>query len=139
MTLYETDTFEYRKLSDLLRTMADFYDKVINPHETRVACEFFRVAYYGRGFPVFWRDRAFVYRGRECDNIRDFTERMQNRFPGCVTLKTMDVPSREILQSEGCTCRCVWNTISELFGLNVFLLIDSFIFDRLFFVLIIFC
>lgn len=100
LTLYETDTFEYRKMSDLLRSMAGFYDKIISPHETRVPCEYFRVAYYGGGYPVFWRNKAFVYRGKECDNIRDFTERMQNRFPGCLTLKTMDSPGREMLDSD---------------------------------------
>ncbi|OQV18060.1 Dedicator of cytokinesis protein 1 [Hypsibius exemplaris] len=99
-TLYESDTYEYQKMSELLRSMAGFYDKVISPHETRVPCEYFRVAYYGGGFPVFWRNKAFVYRGKECDNIRDFTERVQNRFPGCVTLKTMDPPSKDILESD---------------------------------------
>lgn len=80
--------------------MASFYDKVISPQETRVPCEYFRVAHYGKGFPTFWRNKAFVYRGKECDNIRDFTERMQNRFPGCVTLKTMDPPDEKITDSE---------------------------------------
>ncbi|XP_055336852.1 LOW QUALITY PROTEIN: dedicator of cytokinesis protein 1-like [Paramacrobiotus metropolitanus] len=100
LTLYETDVFDYRKLSDVLQRMAAFYDKIISPQQMRTPCEYFRVAYWGRGFPAAWRNKAFVYRGAECENIRDFTDKQMQRFPGCISLKTMDPPGNEIKESD---------------------------------------
>lgn len=119
LTLYESDTYDYRQLSALLKRMAEFYDKVISPQEARVPCEYFRVAYYGRGFPMFWRNKAFVYRGKECDNIRDFTERQQNRFPECVTLKTMKAPEKEVSDSEKMYLQ-VWAIFADFPVFNIF-------------------
>lgn len=54
---YEEETFDYLQLSVLLRRMAKFYDCIVK--QLRPEPEYFRVAYYGRGHPVFLQNKVF--------------------------------------------------------------------------------
>jgi dedicator of cytokinesis protein 1 len=73
-TQYEEVTFEYPKLAELLSTMSKFYNNIMT--ELRPQPEYFRVAFYGRGFPAFLQNKVFIYRGRGFERLPDFQARM---------------------------------------------------------------
>jgi dedicator of cytokinesis protein 1 len=50
------ESFSYSKLPKLHRQMASFYDKILD--KVRYEPEYFRVAFYGLGFPTFLQDKV---------------------------------------------------------------------------------
>lgn len=52
-TLYETQFFDYKALSDILKYQAKFYDNILT--QLRPEPEYFRVGFYGLSFPLFVR------------------------------------------------------------------------------------
>ena len=56
---YEEQVHDLQQLSALLRRMADFYDKIMS--KLRPGPEYFRVAYYGRGFPPFLQNKVMCF------------------------------------------------------------------------------
>ncbi|XP_064601988.1 dedicator of cytokinesis protein 1-like isoform X2 [Liolophura sinensis] len=95
--LYETEQFDYQKLSDVLRKQAGFYDCILR--QMRPDPEYFRVGYYGRGFPSFLQNKVFIYRGKEYERLSDFNARLQNLFPNAQLMRTLSAPGEDILQS----------------------------------------
>lgn len=53
---YEEEVMDYTQLSELLRRRARFYDCIMK--QVRPEPEYFRVAYYGRGFPAFLQNKV---------------------------------------------------------------------------------
>ena len=47
---------DLHQLSELLRKMAEFYDNIRT--KLRPEPEYFRVAYYGKGFPAFLQNKV---------------------------------------------------------------------------------
>ena len=86
-------TYEYNKLSALLRRCADWYDNVLN--NERYYPSVFRVAYYGNKFPPELANQEFVYRGAPLEQIIDFSSRVKQKFPGVQLLDLKTVPSAE--------------------------------------------
>jgi dedicator of cytokinesis protein 3 len=78
---------------------ARFLDNILT--ELRPEPEYFRVGYYGRGFPSFLRNKVFIYRGLEYEKIGTFTNRLQSEFPQSSLLKKSGPPDETILNSEG--------------------------------------
>ncbi|KAF2367981.1 DHR-1 domain [Trinorchestia longiramus] len=77
--LYRRHLFDYHRLSEVLQLQAAFYQKILT--EKRYENEYFRVGFYGMGLPLFVRNKAFIYRGLEYEQIGTFTERIQSEFP----------------------------------------------------------
>ena len=77
--LYRKTLFDYHRLSEVLNTQAAFYQKILTGK--RYSNEYFRVGFYGLGLPLFVRNKAFIYRGLEYEQIGAFTERIQSEFP----------------------------------------------------------
>ncbi|KAJ8317295.1 hypothetical protein KUTeg_005199 [Tegillarca granosa] len=98
VNLYETELFDYERLSFVLKRQADLYSCIIK--ELRPDPEYFRVGYYGRGFPEFLQNIVFIYRGKEYERLSDFNARMQTLFPNAELLKTLSPPSDEIKESD---------------------------------------
>lgn len=96
---YETRLYDYNKLSHILRMQATFYDHILT--QLRPEPEYFRVGYYGQGFPLFLRNRVFVHRGLEYERIGAFTQRLQHEFPGANIMTKNTPPGDAILSSEG--------------------------------------
>ncbi|XP_074643938.1 dedicator of cytokinesis protein 1-like [Tubulanus polymorphus] len=94
---YESETFDYDQLSDLLTQQAQFYKKIIT--EMRPEPEYFRVGFYGKGFPSFLENKVYVFRGKEYERLSDFAVRLQNQFPNSQLLKTLTTPGDEIMES----------------------------------------
>ncbi|XP_012229895.1 dedicator of cytokinesis protein 1 isoform X2 [Linepithema humile] len=94
---YEEETFDYLQLSVLLRRMAKFYDCIVK--QLRPEPEYFRVAYYGKGHPVFLQNKVFVYRGKEYERLSDFCSRTLNQLPNAEQMNKLCPPAMEMLES----------------------------------------
>eukprot|EP00742_Colponemidia_sp_Colp-10_P004488 GILJ01004791.1.p1 GENE.GILJ01004791.1~~GILJ01004791.1.p1 ORF type:complete len:1775 (+),score=309.30 GILJ01004791.1:791-5326(+) len=95
---YETELYDYPRLSLMLREQASYFDSIIS--QERFFASHFRVAYYGKGFDAEYRDKEFVYRGCELENVMDFTARIRTQFPNAKMLKSTDVPDTDIRESD---------------------------------------
>lgn len=96
---YEKETFDYERLSELHQRLAEFYDSIMK--HTRLEPEYFRVGYYGKGFPRFLQNKVFVYRGKEYERLADFNARIMNEFPKAELLNKLTPPGDEIRNSDG--------------------------------------
>ncbi|XP_073969012.1 dedicator of cytokinesis protein myoblast city isoform X3 [Rhodnius prolixus] len=96
---YDEMTHDYHRMSIILRRMADYYDKIIT--KLRPDPEYFRVAYYGRGFPPFLQNKVFVYRGKEYERLSDFCTRTLNQLPTAELMNTLTPPGEDITESNG--------------------------------------
>lgn len=81
---YENTTFDYVRLSEILTRQAGYIDSIAK--KERYFPEYFRVGYYGRGFPASVRNHQFVFRGMEWEKIASFIERIQNKHPNAEIL-----------------------------------------------------
>lgn len=60
MRHFEEETMDYTQLSALHCRMSQFYDYII--HQQRHKPTYFRVAYYGKGFPSFLSNKVSYLR-----------------------------------------------------------------------------
>ncbi|KAM0753228.1 hypothetical protein T439DRAFT_342381 [Meredithblackwellia eburnea MCA 4105] len=95
---YETSTFNYSRLSELLILESELYASIAK--SDRHFGEFFRVAFYGTRFPLSVSGKQFVYRGNEWETLGAFTQRMLNKHPGAQLLKTSTIPSEEVYAAD---------------------------------------
>ncbi|XP_050533759.1 dedicator of cytokinesis protein 3 isoform X2 [Daktulosphaira vitifoliae] len=95
---YEKHLFDYTRLSAVLKMQAKFCDNILT--QLRPESEYFRVGFYGQGFPLFVRNKIFVYRGLEYEHMETFTQRLQTEFPTAQLLTKNTPPSQNILQSD---------------------------------------
>lgn len=94
---YKSQTFEYTKLSTLLQRMSNFYDNVLN--KLRTEPKYFRIAYYGRGFPFYLQNKVFIYRGDEFENLNGISKCILTQFPKAVIMQQELSPGSEITES----------------------------------------
>ncbi|KAG8178683.1 hypothetical protein JTE90_011611 [Oedothorax gibbosus] len=97
-TQYENEVFDYIQLSTLLKRMAEFYDSIMK--QVRPEPEYFRVAYFGRGFPPFLQNRVFVYRGNAYEPLSDFSSRLLNQYPLAKLMTKLSPPGEDITESK---------------------------------------
>ncbi|XP_055588289.1 dedicator of cytokinesis protein 3 isoform X2 [Uranotaenia lowii] len=97
-TFYERKRYDYNRLSDVLTQEAKFFQNILT--QLRPEPEYFRVGYYGTGFPSFVRNKQFIYRGLEYERIAAFIQRLQIEFPAAQILdKKHYPPDSSILNS----------------------------------------
>ncbi|XP_031352316.1 dedicator of cytokinesis protein 1-like isoform X2 [Photinus pyralis] len=96
---YKEETFDYEQLSELHKRMALFYEDIMR--KLRTTPEYFKVAYYGRGFPIFLQNKTFIYRGKEYERLADFSSRTLNEYPNAELLNKLTPPGDDILESNG--------------------------------------
>ncbi|XP_033744691.1 dedicator of cytokinesis protein 4-like isoform X3 [Pecten maximus] len=104
------ERLEYRKLSQVLQKQAAFFSKILDGVEVvedgqkkyypRQKPSFFRVAYYGRNFPPFVRNKAFVYRGNECLKLQDIINQLTEEFPTATIMNKNTDPTEEMKEGE---------------------------------------
>lgn len=94
--IYKQDTFEYGKLSALHGQISEFYQKIMSGKRT--AHKYYQVGYYGghATVPVEFLNKAFVYRGRENEQIREFCDRIQAQFPKAKLVVKATTPTKEM-------------------------------------------
>ena len=93
MMVYERETFEFEKLSTLLQRMSLFYQNIMN--KLRHENHYFRVGFYGRGFPAFLQNKVFIFRGRVFETLPDFKSRISDQYPNAEMMTRMDAPTEE--------------------------------------------
>ncbi|KAJ5078342.1 dedicator of cytokinesis [Anaeramoeba ignava] len=80
---YINHTYNYIKLSDLLLKESTFYKQIMTVE--RFFSSYFRVGYYGKGFETEElkeiKNKEFVYRGAELEQLSVFIERIKQKFP----------------------------------------------------------
>ncbi|KAM7361679.1 dedicator of cytokinesis protein myoblast city isoform 1-T2 [Cochliomyia hominivorax] len=96
---YENEIYDYIKLADLLKKMALFFEKILK--ELRHTSEYFRVCFYGLGFPRFLQNKAYIYRGKEYERLSDFSTRILVQHPQAELMHTLEIPGEDITQGEG--------------------------------------
>ncbi|ORX96112.1 hypothetical protein K493DRAFT_337071 [Basidiobolus meristosporus CBS 931.73] len=96
---YEHVIFDYGKLASILRTRAQLYENIL--HKERYYSEYFRVGFYGKGFPISVRNKQYIYRGLAWEKISAFCDRIQNKHPSAQLLNSNGAPSEAILNSNG--------------------------------------
>lgn len=87
---YEHTTYNYSKLADILQKQAEFFNNIMK--KERYFTEYFRVGFYGKGFPTSLRNKQFIYRGLEWEKISSFVERIQSRHPNAKLLPPKSAP-----------------------------------------------
>ena len=71
--------FDYYKLSNILTLQASAYQNILStfrPHP-----EYFKVSFIGASYPLFVRNKEFIYRGLDFEKIADFVQRISTEFP----------------------------------------------------------
>ncbi|XP_067619455.1 dedicator of cytokinesis protein 1 isoform X2 [Eurosta solidaginis] len=96
---YENEIYDYLKLAKLLTKMAQFFEKILN--ELRHTSEYFRVCFYGLGFPRFLQNKAFIFRGEEYERLSDFCSRILVQHPQAELMQTLEAPGEDITQTDG--------------------------------------
>lgn len=74
---YETKLYDYNKLSEILITEAKFFQNILT--QIRPEPEYFRVGFFGKGFPLFVRVRLKLIKQR-LKIIENFYFRTSNLF-----------------------------------------------------------
>lgn len=103
---YEEETFDYEHLSKLHSQMAEFYRSIMQTDRPKP--EYFRVGYYGRGFPQFLQNKVFVYRGKEYERLADFNSRILNEFPKAELLRKLTPPGEDVTESDRQCILVLW-------------------------------
>ena len=97
MYVYEKETFEFEKLASLLKRMSSYYENIMQKH--RNENYYYRVGFYGRGFPAFLQNKIFIFRGKIFESLADFKSRIADQYPNAEMMNKMDPPSEEEKES----------------------------------------
>ncbi|XP_049300946.1 dedicator of cytokinesis protein 1 isoform X1 [Anopheles funestus] len=95
---YENEVYDYLSLSEQYKKMSLFYESILRT--TRYESIYYRVTFYGTGFPEFLRNKEFVYRGNEYEDAGSFNMRILSQHPRAELLTTL-TPGSEILECDG--------------------------------------
>ena len=71
--------YDYYKLSNILTLQSSAFQNILTtfrPHP-----EYFKVSFFGGSYPLFVRNKEFIYRGLDFEKISDFTHRLCAEFP----------------------------------------------------------
>lgn len=96
---YERISFDYERLSEVLAHQSSLYLKIVKTD--RYFSEYFRVAFYGQGFPPSVQNRQFVYRGYEWEKFAAFCDRMHNKHPNAQIIPSQAISTDELAYAEG--------------------------------------
>ncbi|XP_061710006.1 dedicator of cytokinesis protein 3 isoform X3 [Cydia pomonella] len=97
-TLYEQKLCDYARLAHCLRTHATFLDSILT--QLRPEPEYFRVGFYGKGCPLFVRNKQFVYRGYDYERIGAFTQRLQSEYVAAHIMMRNTPPDDSIIAND---------------------------------------
>ncbi|KAK3780750.1 hypothetical protein RRG08_001856 [Elysia crispata] len=90
---YES-TFQYKKLGHILRLHATFLDRILEGRKLRQDPSYYRVAYYGKTFPPYVKNKSFIYRGDECLKLTTLMNQLTTEYP-TATIMTSNQPPPE--------------------------------------------
>lgn len=91
--------YDYVMVAKYLELEASLYERVMK--ESRLVKEYFRVGYYGKGFPSTVQGKEYIYCGKLLERIGDFSERILSKFPNAELMKSTEPPKKEERESPG--------------------------------------
>ena len=74
--------------------------------EFRPEPEYYMVGFFGRSFPLFVRNKHFIYRGLDYEKISDFTARLLKEFPDASLCTVSSPPEEELKTQETQSIQC---------------------------------
>lgn len=95
---YEYRSVNYTRLAEVLVHQAALYQKIASTERTYPA--YFRVAYYGEGWPTSLRQKMFVYRGLDWEKFAAFCDRLHQKHPKATLIKSINTPGDDVRFSE---------------------------------------
>lgn len=95
---YRHQIFDYPKLRSILEVQASYFGNIVD--ELRPAREYFRVGFFGQGFPKYLRNKAFVFRGQEYEKLSSFQDRVLLDHNNVELMKTNQLPGEEVTGSK---------------------------------------
>eukprot|EP00736_Rhodelphis_marinus_P004252 Rmarinus@m.2576 len=98
-TIYETMLFDYNGLAQLLLKESEMVSKIAATD--RFFAEYFRVGYYGKGFPEDVEGKEFIYRGLELERLADFVSRIMSKWPAAEMLKSTEAVPDSVKEAPG--------------------------------------
>lgn len=96
---YEYRSANYARLSEVLVHQASLYQKVATVERAYPA--YFCIAYYGDQWPVSLQGQMFVYRGHEWEKFAAFCDRLQQKHPKAILIKSNSPPTDEVRFGDG--------------------------------------
>ncbi|XP_071960816.1 dedicator of cytokinesis protein 3-like isoform X2 [Antedon mediterranea] len=109
--LYENKLYNYKKLSTILKTQADFFTKILDVK--RLPPIYFLVEFFGKSFPAIKRNKCFIFRGNPCDKVANILQSLQADFPNAQPLSFKADDSIKNGQAQYISVRQVNVTASE--------------------------
>ncbi|KAK2163113.1 hypothetical protein LSH36_85g03072 [Paralvinella palmiformis] len=105
---------QYDRLSKVLEKQAQFYNNIL--YTLRLGPGYFRVGFYGQNFPLFVRNREFVYRGHPLERLASFQEHLLSEFNGAKILTSINSPGEDIRQG---LQQCILNFLSHISDIQI--------------------
>ncbi|CAG7834015.1 unnamed protein product [Allacma fusca] len=96
-SIYEKK-FDYTKLSNILVTSSTHFNNILT--QLRPEPEYFRVSFIGLGYPLFVRNKEFIYRGYDYERLTSFVQRIVSEWPTAEVLKNYTNDSN-LMNAEG--------------------------------------
>lgn len=93
---YEFKTFDYEKVANLMQKMSIYFTRIVDM-SCRSNAEYFRVTFYGSGFPRSIRGTTMVYRGKPFEKLGDFQKTMLDKYPDSKLLNSLSKPSKDLI------------------------------------------
>eukprot|EP01094_Clydonella_sp_ATCC50884_P028734 TRINITY_DN8724_c0_g1_i1.p1 TRINITY_DN8724_c0_g1~~TRINITY_DN8724_c0_g1_i1.p1 ORF type:complete len:1774 (+),score=493.43 TRINITY_DN8724_c0_g1_i1:697-5322(+) len=96
---FRFDLADYMRVAELLEKQAVYFRNACT--KERLLPEYFRVGYYGKGYPPNFEGKEYIYCGKPLERLQDFVERIRERFPKAELMKSTDPPDSSIRGSSG--------------------------------------
>ncbi|KAJ3415575.1 hypothetical protein HDV05_004626 [Chytridiales sp. JEL 0842] len=96
---YQKDWLDYKKYGNILKSQARFAEAIVD--KERYHPSYYRVGFYGKGFPSSLRGKQFIYRGGEWEKLGPFCERILNKYVGAQLLRTNAPVSEDVMNGPG--------------------------------------
>ncbi|PWN21805.1 hypothetical protein BCV69DRAFT_268306, partial [Microstroma glucosiphilum] len=95
---YEYVAVDYVRLSEILAYQAGLFGNIAT--QERTFPSYFRIAFWGSGWPELLQQKMFIYRGLDWEKLSTFAERLQQKHPAAILLKTSADVGDDVKYSE---------------------------------------
>ncbi|SPO35760.1 related to dedicator of cytokinesis protein 3 [Pseudozyma flocculosa] len=95
---YEYRSVNYARLAEVLQHQAALYQRISTTERTFPS--YFRVAYYGLGWPASMQNKMFVCRGLEWEKFAAFCDRLHAKHPKATLIKSTGAPGDDVRHAE---------------------------------------
>lgn len=80
-----------------------YFNKIMKNQRNEPMYQFYVVSFRGSGFPVFMRDKQFIYRGSAFEKLAELSPQIESQFPDAIVFSAFPYC---FIFSKYCTVRC---------------------------------